>query len=223
MALLTASQQEISYWVNQVFKQFEPELRELLIEHGTLRSVESGQQIMKPGQEIRSTMLLVEGRVKVYQQGDNGEEYFMYYIEPGQGCALSMICAAQNEKSDLAAKTMEPSTFIMLPINLLDTLMMEYKSWYYFVMESYRIRFHEVLEALSNVAFHGMDQRLEHYLEQQVKSLKTPELHLTHEEIARDINSSRVVVSRLLKHMESEGKLKLHRNHIEVIGTLSKN
>jgi CRP/FNR family transcriptional regulator len=217
MAILTATQQEISYWVNSIFKQFEPELRKTLVENGVLKHLEAGQQLMRPGQAIRSTMLLVEGRVKVYSEGANGDEYFMYYLEPGQGCALSMICAMQNQKSDVAAKTVEASTFIMLPINILDTLMMQYKSWYQFVMESYRIRFHELLESLSNVAFHNIDQRLDYYLQQQVKSFKSNQLHITHEEIAKDINSSRVVVSRLLKQMEDAGKLKMHRNYIELL------
>ncbi len=215
MATLTASQQETSYWVDKLFSQFEPELKKAIIEFGVLHQVEADQVMMRSGQPIKSSILLTEGLVKVYREGKNGEDFFLYYIEPGQACALSMICAARNENSDIAARTVEPSTFIMLPLNLVDTFMTEYKSWNYFVMDSYKMRFHEILESLSNVAFNGMDQRLEHYLEQQVKSYKTNHLHITHEEIARDINSSRVVVSRLLKQMEDAGKVKLHRNSIE--------
>jgi CRP/FNR family transcriptional regulator len=215
MGTLTASQQEISYWVNKLFAQFEPELNKSIIENGVLHHANANETVMRPGLPIKSTMLLTEGLVKIYKEGKNGEEFFLYYIEPGQACALSMICALRNEKSDIAARTMKDSTFIMLPLSVVDTYIAEYKSWNYFVMDSYKVRFHEILESLSNVAFNGLYLRLEHYLEQQVKSFKTTHLRITHEEIAKDINSSRVVVSRLLKQMEDAGKVKLHRNSIE--------
>jgi CRP/FNR family transcriptional regulator len=100
----------------------------------------------------------------------------------------------------------------------MDDFMTKYKSWYYFVVESYRKRYQELLDALRSVAFHSMDERLEYYLIRQKNSINSSVLNLTHEQIARDLNSSRVVISRLLKQMEVKGKVKLNRNSIELVG-----
>ena len=85
----------VSQYVNQFFPQFEPALKEKLISDCSIKKFRTGEVLMSPGQYFRSTMLIVEGRVKLYRQGENGEEFFMYYIEPGGACALSMICAAK--------------------------------------------------------------------------------------------------------------------------------
>ncbi len=171
---------------------------------------------MRSGQYLKSTMLVTKGRVKLFTNGEDGEEFFMYYLEPGQACALSFVCAARNKKSDLEAIAIEDVEAIMIPIELMDDLMIKHKSWYYFVIESYRNRYQEVLDALRSVAFHGMDERLEYYLIKQKNSFQNKTLNLTHEQIANDLNSSRVVISRLLKQMENKGKVKLLRNAIEV-------
>jgi CRP/FNR family transcriptional regulator len=114
------------------------------------------------------------------------------------------------------AVAVENSEVILLPISLMDKLMMRYQSWYRFVVETYRSRFEELLNLVDNTVFKGLDERLEFYLKNQYKSLKTKSLKITHEEIAKDLGTSRVVVSRLLKSMEQRGLVKLHRNQIDV-------
>lgn len=149
---------------------------------------------------MRSTMLVVEGTVKLYREGEDGQEFFMYYLQPGDACALSMICATRQETSEVMAKAIEKARVLMIPIALMDTLMRDYKSWYYFVMESYRMRFEELLFVIDNIAFMAMDERLAFYLKKQAGDLNTKQLHLTHSEIASDLNTSREVISRLLKN-----------------------
>jgi CRP/FNR family transcriptional regulator len=141
----------------------------------------------------------------------------MYYLEPGNACALSMICASKQEKSELLAKVIEDTEVIMLPVALMDELMGNYKSWYYFVLETYRQRFEELLTLIDHTVFRSMDERLLFYLKKQQESMKSNELKLTHEQIAEDLGSSRVVISRLLKQMEKDGKVKLFRSHLELV------
>lgn len=104
----------IGEYINQYFPQFEPTLKERLMSNCSLKKFPAGEILMSPGQYFRSTMLIVEGRVKLYRQGDEGDEFFMYYIEPGGACALSMICAARQEKSEVMAKAMDDT--VDLPI-----------------------------------------------------------------------------------------------------------
>ncbi len=203
--------------LNTYFPQFENDLVDSIEKHCTLRTFKPGEAIIRSGQYMKSTMLITSGRVKIYTEGEEGEEFFMYFLEPGQACAMSFICATRNKKSDLEAFATEETEAIMVPLEVMETFMTKYKSWYYFVVESYRNRFQELLDALKSVAFHAMDERLEYYLMKLKNSQQSNLLALTHEQIARDLNSSRVVISRLLKQMEIAGKVKLHRNTIELI------
>ncbi|WP_316821199.1 Crp/Fnr family transcriptional regulator [Pedobacter gandavensis] len=206
----------ISNYINTLFPQFEPALRQILIEQVSMKQVKAGEHLMQTGQYFRSTVLIVEGRVKLYREGAEGDEFFMYYLQPGEACALSMICAAKQESSQVMGKAIEDSTILMLPIALMDSLMKEYPSWYYFVMETYRSRFEELLLVIDSIAFKGLDERLRFYLQKQKEQLQSNELNLTHQEIAADLNSSREVISRLLKKMEQRGEIKLYRNYIEL-------
>ena len=203
--------------LNHNFPQFEDDLKQLIASQATLKSFREGDMMMQCGQYLKSSMLITKGLVKLYTNGEEGEDYLMYFLEPGQACAMSFICAARNKKSELEAIAAEDTEAIMIPIELLDSLMHKYKSWYYFVLENYRSRFQELLDALRSVAFHSMDERLEYYLLKQKNAFQSNELHLTHEQIANDLNTSRVVISRLLKQMENTHKLKLHRNSIVLL------
>lgn len=209
---------EVKEYLQKFFPRFDNELRELIAEKSVLRHFEAGEVLMHTGQYIRSVMLVAEGHVKLYRESEeDGSEYFVYYLEPGDACALSLVCATRQETSEITAKAMEASTVIAMPISLMDDLMRQNKSWYYFVLETYRNRFEELLEVVDNIAFKSMDERLEFYLKKQVAELGSRQLRVTHQEIANDLNSSREVISRLLKKMEHAGKVNLNKNYIEWI------
>ncbi|RFZ82680.1 Crp/Fnr family transcriptional regulator [Mucilaginibacter terrenus] len=202
-------------YLTKLFPQFEPELKRFLGDHAKQNAYKAGELLMQTGQYMRATMLIVTGRVKLYRQGEDGGEFFMYYLEPGNACALSMICATKQETSQVMAKAVEDTTVLMIPIGYMDDLMRRYKTWYYFVLETYRLRFEELLTVIDDVAFRAMDERLFFYLQKQYRQLKSAELKLSHSEIASDLNSSREVISRLLKKMEQRGEVRLHRNWIK--------
>lgn len=205
----------IPEYLDRFFPRFEPSLKKKLAANCSVKHFRAGDILMAPGQYIRSVMLLVGGRVKLYRQGEEGEEFFMYYIEPGSACALSMICAARQETSVVMARAVEDTTALQVPLALMDELMKDHRSWYYFVLETYRNRYEELLTVIDHIAFKGMDERLEFYLKNQSEKLKTRQLKMTHQEIAGDLNSSREVISRLLKKMEQNGDVELHRNYIQ--------
>lgn len=168
---------------------------------------------MKPGQFFKYAMLIVDGRVKLYREGEEGEEYFMYFLEPGSACALSMMCMAKSQSSTVMAIALEETEVIMIPMQYMDSLMRNYSTWYHFVIETYRSRFEELLTVVDQIAFKNMDERLDWYLKRQSETLGR-NLMLTHQQIANDINSSREVVSRLLKKMEKTGRITMERNSI---------
>ncbi|MEX2595893.1 MAG: Crp/Fnr family transcriptional regulator [Salibacteraceae bacterium] len=208
--------EEIKDLLSEKFPSFDQNLIDKLAEYGTLKQFEEGEELMRTGQYFRSTMLIVDGLVKLYREGDEGGEFFVYFIEPGNACALSMVCASQQKTSEVMAKAMKASTAILVPIDKMDALMLEHRSWYYFVLETYRTRFEELLNVIDAIAFKAMDERLEFYLIKQSKTLESTLLSTTHQQIADDLNTSREVISRLLKKMEQNGMISLHRNQIDL-------
>lgn len=148
----------------EIFPQFEPGLVELIEKEAVQRTFLAGEIIMRTGQYIKSTALVLEGRVKIYRENSDGGEFLMYYLGPGQACAVTMICAIQSQQSEIMAKAEEDTEVLMIPIQLMDDMMNKYKTWYQFVIMTYRNRFDELLSVIDNVAFRNMDERLEFYL-----------------------------------------------------------
>ncbi len=199
-----------------MFPLFDKELAIYLSSIAEVKTFSEGTILMKTGQYFKSSMLIIDGRVKLYRESEDGSEFFMYFLEGGNACALSMICATRNQSSEIMAIAIEETEVLMIPMQYMDELMTKYKSWYYFVLETYRNRFEELLGVIDNIAFKNMDERLDWYLKRQTEKLGKV-ITLTHQQIANDLNSSREVISRLLKKMEKNHILKLHRNSIEML------
>lgn len=204
--------------LKQTFPELEQELIEELSDEGNFKTIPANTDLMRQGQNIRSTMLLLNGLVKVFREDDEGHEYLLYHVQGGEGCALSMTCMVGNGTSSVAAKTLQETDVVMLPIEKMDDWMNRYKSWYHFVVRSYRNRFEDLLQTLDSIAFRHMDERLELYLKRQAEIRKSNTIAITHHEIAQELNSSREVISRLLKKLSERGRVVLQRNAIELVG-----
>lgn len=203
--------------LKKIFPSFSDDLIHEIESNAIWQSYKAGDVIMRTGQYINHTLLISKGRVKIYREGENGGEFFMYYLQPGQACAVSMICATKSQTSQIMAKVVEDVELIMIPLSLMEKWMMQYRSWYEFVIMTYRSRFEEILEVVDNIAFRAMDERLEFYLKRHAKACDCKELKLSHQEIAIELNTSREVISRLLKKMEQRGLVRLYRNNIELL------
>jgi CRP/FNR family transcriptional regulator len=200
-----------------IFPSFSKELISDIEANANEQKTEVGTVLMRTGQYIKNTVLITQGKIKVYREDADGGEFFMYYLQPGQACALSMICATKNQKSQIMAKVVETATLLIVPLPLMDKWMMQHRSWYEFVIDAYRSRLEEVLEVVDSIAFRSMDERLEFYLKRHAKACGCKDLKLSHQEIASELNTSREVISRLLKKMEQRGLVKLNRNQIELL------
>ncbi|RYZ48364.1 MAG: Crp/Fnr family transcriptional regulator [Sphingobacteriales bacterium] len=202
--------------LTRLFPGLESPLYSEMESAGQLRQIPAGETVLRKGQFIRSAILLLEGTIKLYQEDEDGGEFFMYYIQPGEACAVSMVCTYRQETSQVLATAVTDTTVLLIPLSYMDKWMTEYKSWQFFVIQSYRLRYQELLNTVSEIAFRNMDERLEFYIHKQVAQFgKT--IKLTHQEIATDLNSSREVISRLMKKMENNGWVILHRNSFEWI------
>ncbi len=201
----------------KLFPRFEPGLIDLIEKDAVEKSFMAGDIIMRTGQYIKSTVLVLNGRIKIYRENDEGGEFLMYYLSPGEACAVSMICAIQSQTSEIMAKAEEDTDVLMIPVQLMDELMNKYKTWYQFVIQTYRNRFEELLTVIDNIAFRNLDERLEFYLKRHADQTGKKNIGLSHQEIADDLATSREVISRLLKKMEQQNIVHLQRNMIELV------
>lgn len=196
---------------------FEDELINEICKAGTLKSVAEDTELLSIGQLITHMPLIVSGSLKVITEDKNGEELLLYYLELGDTCAMTLNCCSKSTKSAISALTEEPSEILFIPIEKMEEWMVKYRSWRSFVLESYNTRMNEMLEAIDNLAFNNMEERLTKYLRDRAMVMHKGELKITHHHIANDLHSSRVVVSRLMKKLERDGLIKQYRNLVEVL------
>ena len=196
---------------------FEKELIDEIVEVGNYKKIPGDEILMDIGDEFKFIPLMLTGAIKISRENDQGDEIALYFLERGDTCTISFVSGLHNTKSTIRGITERTSEIVFIPIEKLEEWMVKYKSWRDFVIESYNIRLNEMLEAIDTLAFLKMDERIFKYLSDKVKIMRDPILHTTHQDIAIDLNTSRVVVSRLLKQLEKDGKINLFRNKIEVL------
>jgi len=195
---------------------FEEDLINEIVDIGILRTIKSNELLIDIGDKMTHVPLILNGAVKIIREDKNGDEIALYYIEKGDTCAISFINCINRSKSMFRGISEKDTEGIFVPVDKIDTWLEKYKSWREFVIDSYHMRLIEMVESIDSLAFSKLDNRLYKYLTDKVKIMKDNVLIITHQEIADDINTSRVVVSRLLKVLENEGKIKIRRNRIIV-------
>lgn len=208
---------DITQYLKKHFDHFEEGLKKEIAELGELVLFPADELIMDIGQKVEQIPLIVNGIVKVFREDEDDHEIFLYYLEPGEACAITLICSAREGYSKIKAIPVEDTTVIILPISKLDEWMPKYPSWYYFVMDSYQDRFEELLKVVDAVAFRQMDERLIEYLHKTAEASNSKLIKETQTQIALELNSSREVVGRLLKKLEQQGRVKVNRTQIELL------
>lgn len=195
---------------------FEEALLHEINESGIYKEVAAGEKLIEIGDYVKSMPLLLEGAIKILREDKEGDELLLYFIERGDTCAMTLSCCLGNTKSGIRAVAEKDTTLILIPIEKMEEWTAKYKSWRNFVFDSYQSRLNEMLETIDTIAFMNMDERLMRYLQDKAKINQNELLNVTHHEIAQDLHTSRVVISRILKKLENEGKIKLQRNSILV-------
>ncbi|MCM4158131.1 Crp/Fnr family transcriptional regulator [Gramella sp. AN32] len=196
---------------------FEEELLNEIFKIGTLKHIRAGEIILTAEEYITSIPLLLDGAIKISRVDNDGDELLLYFLERGDTCALTLTCCLNKSKSDIKAVTEKDTKLIMVPVEKMEEWIVKYKSWRTFVFQSYNLRLKEMLDAIDSIAFLKMDKRLLQYLQDKAKVNQNEILQITHQEIAYDLHTSRVVISRLLKTLELEGKISLRRNSIVIL------
>ena len=199
---------------------FEPELLERLDQVAKHLSVKAGETVIEIGTTVRIMPIVLSGTLKVSRIDEEGREILLYYINPNESCAMSFTCCMQHFPSEIKVVAEEDSEILTIPVTVMDEWLVKYPTWKSFVMISIRNRFNEILKAIDQIAFQKLDERLISYLKEKSKKSGSTLINASHEQIAGDLATSRVVISRLLKKLENDKKLLLYRNQIKLLKEL---
>lgn len=196
---------------------YEPEMLDAIVAEGQPMTIAEGDMLMDIGGYIRNIPLVMRGLLKVMREDEDGNEMLLYFVGPGETCAMALTCCMGAAQSNVRVVAEEATDIIALPARLMDAWTSEYKSWKTFVMHSYQRRFDELLRTIDGIAFQRLDDRLLELLRGRAKAAGGRVVNLSHQALAQELNTAREVVSRLLKQMERRGLLKLGRQRIELL------
>lgn len=199
---------------------FEPELLREIEKFGQPITVGAGETILDIGQIVRTMPIILAGTVKVIRVDEDGKELLLYYVTAAESCAMTFTCCMQQFPSDIRAVAEEDVDMIAIPVQLMDQWLVKYPTWKSFVMRTIRNRFHELLRTIDQIAFQKLDERLVHYLKEKSRVTGSTLVNLSHEQIAGELATTRVVISRLLKTLENQGKVLLYRNQVKLLRDL---
>ncbi|MFH5885927.1 Crp/Fnr family transcriptional regulator [Halalkalibaculum sp. DA3122] len=173
--------------------------------------------LLNLGSPIQVVPFVLDGAIKVMRDDREGHELYLYHIQPGESCAMTLTSTLSRERSQVKAVTLETTTLLAVPVDTINDWYRSDPVFRNFVLSTFQQRFEELLDILDQVAFQQIDQRLARFLQDRSSALERNILHITHQELAYELNSSREVISRLLKQMEKKGMVELGRNRIKII------
>ncbi len=204
--------------INEYYSDiFEEELIEEIVRVGHFDKIKGGELLIDIGKEMTHIPLILSGVVKIIRKEKEGEELVLYFLERGDTCAISFVNCINRKKSIFKGVVEQDLEAMFLPVEYIDDWLVKFKSWRHFIIDSYHFRLIEMVESIDSLAFMKMNGRLFKYLNDKVKITKDVNLEITHQEIADDLNSSRVVITRLIKQLHEEGKIHSTRNKIRVL------
>lgn len=197
--------------------KYSPEVKEQLKKYGITKTFAEGEVILKENAYIKAIPIVTSGSVKVMRTDEEGREILLYYINAGESCIMSFLGGMHHDTSKIKAIAEEKTELLLIPVEKVSSLINEYPEWLDYIFRLYHKRFEELLETINAVAFKKMDERLLHLIKKKVALTESKTLSVTHEQLANELGTARVVVSRILRQMEVNGLVKLGRNKISLI------
>ncbi|MDF1697112.1 MAG: Crp/Fnr family transcriptional regulator [Saprospiraceae bacterium] len=196
---------------------FEPKLINEICQDGNLRIFKPNETLIDIGMLITHMPLLISGSIKILTEDEKGDELLLYFLELGETCAVTLNCCTRKAKSTIRAITETDCEILFVPVEKMEHWMIKYKSWRAYVLDSYNERLNEMVKAIDNIVFHSLEHRIKTYLKDKAWMAKSAILHISHQDIANDLYSSRVAVSRIMKKLESENFIEQQRNKIIIV------
>ncbi len=194
-----------------------PELIKKLNEFGVLKKFDIGDTILSEESYISSIPIIVKGLVRVIRTEEDGRELLLYYLKSGESCIMSFLGGIHNERSKVRVEVEEEAEILFIPVTKISQFIDDYPQWLDYIFKLYHKRFEELLEIVNAISFKKVDERLLDLLNKKMDLTGSKDIIITHEQLANELGTARVVISRLLKTLENEGRVKLGRNKITIL------
>lgn len=199
------------------FKKSQEFIHELL-EYGSIVDIKAGASLIEPGEYIKVIPFLMDGLIKIYREDSEGNEILLYYIKNGESCVISITSSLKDEKSSIKAHVEEDSKILVVPIDKFEYLLNKYNLLHSFTYDLFSTKYNQLINSIDSLAFTDMRTRLHNYLKNESKIKANAIIEgLTHKKIAKDLSTSREVVSRLLSALQKENKIKILHKRIELL------
>ena len=209
--------------ISHIFPALEEALVTEIVQNSNLKKLDKEEILFSAGHKVSDFPMVLSGSLRILREDGEGNEHYLYHIFAGETCAMSLTWCMSNKPSKVKIIAEEDSDVVIVPTFLMDLWMTKFHTWKSFVTRTYNFRFDDLLETIDSIAFSNMDERLLKYLYDKSRAIAASTLNITHQDIAYELNTTRVVISRLLKQLEKKGLLTLGRNKIELAkGTLAK-
>ena len=212
---MTTDKQTLKNKLNKYFGDiFEAELIEEISNIGMLRTIPQNELLIDIGDKMTHVPLILNGVVKILREDANGEEIALYFLESGDTCAISFVNCIHRTESMFRGIVESEGEGIFVPVEKIDEWLKKFKTWRHFIIDSYHMRLIEMVDSIDGLAFKSLDDRIYKYLSDKAEKFNSKEIKITHQEIANDNHTSRVVVSRLMKRLQNQGKIEIKRNRV---------
>lgn len=195
----------------------DPEFRKEIAESRDLKLFPAGNVILDIDSYVNYIPLIVSGSIKVIRTEEDGREILLYYLTPGESCISSILSGLTQGTSKVKVIVEEDAEILMISLQQAKEWLRKYPEWTDFIFSLYQRRFEDLLEVVNSVAFQKVDARILHLLNQKSQLYKSKELNVTHQQLADELGITREAVSRVLKQIETDGKIKLSRNKITLL------
>ncbi|MGC4102800.1 Crp/Fnr family transcriptional regulator [Ferruginibacter sp.] len=208
--------------LDRAFPHFSKELLSDIEELSVPKFYDAGQTVVKKGQLLPGVHIITEGCIKIYQQSEQGNNFLIGYIKTGNSFAVSISDDSKEEQKRFVLNfiSLEPTHILLMSFANKDMLAKKHDQWYKYILQTAVMYYSFYLEQIDAIAFRKMDSKVELFLKKLSKVKQSDVLKISHQEIADGLNTSREVISRLLKKMEEAGKIKMNHNAIKIISVL---
>lgn len=203
-------------WISKIFPHLKPALISEIVNSSILKEIPSDSTILRTGQYVKVIPIVTKGLIKVFSKYED-KDLLLYYIRPNESCIMSFAASLKNETSRVYAVTEEDTTAILLPVDKIDTWIRQFPDFNTVFFQQYNLRYSELLDTISHLLFNKMDQRLYDFLKKKHQLTGKNPIKISHRQIANDLGTAREVISRVMKKLEGEGKVKQHSSSIEIL------
>lgn len=202
--------------LNEALPKLSLSLRNELEAKAEFVQIPAGQEILREGQYVKVIPLVLDGLIKVHTKHDD-KELLLYYIRPAESCAMSFAASFENEPSKVYATTEEDTTALLIPVEHANLWRKSHADFNTLFFEQFNLRYSELLETIHHVMFNRMDQRLYDHIKERVELVGQNPLKISHRQLANELGTAREVVTRVMKKLETENKVKQHPHAIELL------